>query len=304
MPKFSIIIPCFNAAETLPETLDSLRAQTCEDWECLLIDDGSFDGTVGLLERAAQQDARFRVFRNTGQGPSAARNMGARLSRSPILAFCDADDVWLPQKLTVLSGPFSAPENGALFARVAFFDRKDQRTRSKIPVAPVSIPMLMGENPVCTMSNLAVRKDVFLRTGGFDENMVHNEDLEWLIRLVGQGHRLIGVDHLLVRYRTSPTGLSADIRAMAQGRRAAIATAARFGFLPDIKTEAIYLRQCARRALRVDAPRGEALRFALRALAQSPAGFFSDPRRGGLTLAGALVAPILPARLRRSLFSA
>ncbi|MDK3020148.1 glycosyltransferase family 2 protein [Pseudodonghicola flavimaris] len=303
MLRFTIIIPCYNAETTLARTLESLRFQTQPDWEALIVDDGSTDSTRAVAERFAAEDCRFRLLPNPGKGPASARNVALNAARGDLIAFCDADDLWEADKLQRMLEVFADPTVDAAFARVAFFDEAGSRTLSTVPAEAISVQMLLGENPVCTMSNLVVRRDVFRATGGFDCALVHNEDLEWLIRLCACGFRLIGVQHTLVHYRTSPTGLSSDLDKMRAGREAALATALRFGFRPDARAEAIHLRYLARRALRTGAPVREALLLACSGIGTSPAGFFSDLRRGGLTLAGALAAPLLPRALRQALFS-
>ena len=303
MPRFSVIIPCFNAADTLSDTLLSLLAQTCPDWEALVIDDGSTDATVAIAAEAARFDPRIRLLPNPGKGPSAARNHGADMARGEILAFCDADDLWRRGKLTALTNAFAETGVDAAYARVAFFDGDRVRSTSAETGGDLTMGPLLGENPVCTMSNLAVRRDVFQATGGFDTTLVQNEDLDWLIRMVGTGHRIAGINRVLVDYRTSVSGLSSDFAKLREGRTAALRSAAHFGHVADAQDEAVYLRYLARRALRVGAPPSEALSLAMAGLRQSLGGWFSDPRRGALTLTGALACPVLPRGLRRALFA-
>lgn len=228
MPRFSIVLPCYNAAEWIGPTLDSLRAQTLSDWEAICVDDGSTDATPTLIAAAAATDPRIRLATHTGKGPSDARNHGARvLAQGDILAFCDADDLWVPEKLAVLDAVFSDPEVDAAYGRTGFFTTDPTRlqTVSRIRPGPLDVQELLAENPVCTMSNVAVRWTVFASTGGFDRTIVHAEDLEWLIRLTGQGFRMEGIDRLLTLYRANPAGLSADLDAMARGREAALSSA-------------------------------------------------------------------------------
>lgn len=306
-PRFSIVMPCRNAARTLPDTIASLQAQTEPRWEAICLDDGSTDETAALLAAAAARDPRLRVVRLDGVGPSRARNHGVRdHAAAPIIAFCDADDLWQPDKLARLGAAFAPDGPAAVFGQVAFYDgdRTARMRLSTMPARPLGIAGLLAENPVCTMSNLSVRREVFLATGGFDETMVHNEDLDWLVRLVGEGHRVIGDPALHVLYRANPRGLSADLLRMEAGRRAALATAARYGVRPDARAEAVYARYLARRALRLDAGPWIALRYALRGIAASPAAFLLPLRRGAATLAAALAAPALPRRLRQRLFAA
>lgn len=99
-PSVSVITPVYNAALWLPETLASVQAQTFTDWEHVLVDDGSTDGSLELLQSAARQDARFRVLQSPRNvGPSTARNLALVAARARYIAFLDADDLWLPQKL-------------------------------------------------------------------------------------------------------------------------------------------------------------------------------------------------------------
>lgn len=304
-PMFSVVIPCFNAATTLPETLASLLAQTVQNWEAVLVDDGSSDLTCDIIVNAAAADPRLRLVRNPRKGPSAARNHGVSLAQGDIIAFCDADDIWAPQKLAQMAVVFRDPQLDASFARIAFFQTRpdDAQVFSTVPAGALGIRTLLGENPVCTMSNLCIRRACFIASDGFDEKMVHNEDLDWLIRLAGGGAWIAGHDETLVWYRNNVFGLSADFAAMRAGRDAALATAARFGVMADDRAEAIYLRYMARRALRLDAGRLLPLRFAMEGVIASPGGFFSDLRRGGLTLLGALIAPLIGPQLRRRLFA-
>ncbi|MHA3976763.1 glycosyltransferase family 2 protein [Halovulum sp. GXIMD14794] len=306
MPRFSIVIPCYNAAETLPETLASLRAQSFADWEAICIDDGSTDATAAVIEAAAAHDPRIRREASLGKGPSDARNEGALLHASgEIVAFLDADDLWWSEKLAVLDLAFTDETVDACYGRIAFFDKQPHTARvfSTVVPGPLGVADLLGENPVCTMSNVAVRRDVFAASGGFDRDMVHNEDLEWLIRLTGSGAKLIGLPQMMVWYRASPTGLSSDLEAMRKGREAALASARKLGFTPSPADEAVHLRYLARRALRLQGPRMTALRLTATALRTSPAGFFADRRRGAFTAAAAILNPLLPRRLSGALFA-
>lgn len=306
MPKISIILPAWNAAATIADTLRSITAQTFPDWEAIVVDDGSTDGSRELVARLAQDDPRIRPATHPGKGPSAARNHAAlALARGEILAFCDADDIWSPTKLAEVAEALDDPQTDGCFGRIAFFHRvpADARSFSTVPDGMLTIPMLLGENPVCTMSNLSIRRAVFAASGGFDTTMVHNEDLEWLIRVVGGGARIRGIDRLQVWYRASTGGLSADLPAMRASRARALQTARRFGHEPDPAAEAVYLRYLARRALRLDLGGAEAMRLALQGLRTDPRAFCSPLRRGLATALGALAAPLLPRPFRRALFS-
>jgi teichuronic acid biosynthesis glycosyltransferase TuaG len=100
MPLISIITPVYNAARFLPDTLNSVQAQTLTDWEHLLVDDGSGDGSANIVNAASAGDARIRLLRTPcNSGPAVARNLALDAARGRYIAFLDADDLWLARKL-------------------------------------------------------------------------------------------------------------------------------------------------------------------------------------------------------------
>lgn len=306
MTYFSIIIPCFNAEETLAKTLDAICAQTHLDWEALCIDDGSTDETSAIIHRYTAKDPRISAATTNGGGASRARNMAALCwAMGDVLSFCDADDIWTTDKLAQLAVCFDNEDVDAAYGQVAFFldDKSAVTTYSTVPDKPLDIPMLLAENPVCTMSNVSVRREIFRQIGGFNDTLARNEDLEWLVRLVGEGAHVVGHDVCQTYYRTSSQGLSSDLDAMLETRAAVLRVAKTYGHSPTPAANATYYRYLARRALRLGQGHTPALRFALRGLAQSPPGFFDPPRRGALTLAAALCATVLPPPLTRAFFN-
>ena len=102
-PRYSVIIPFFNAERFLTECLDSVVAQTCGDWECICVDDGSVDGGLGIVEEYAKNDARFTVLHLEHSGVGAARNAGMEKAAGKYLVFVDADDSLRPDALRSLS---------------------------------------------------------------------------------------------------------------------------------------------------------------------------------------------------------
>lgn len=312
MPLFSVIIPCWNAQATLAATLSSVERQSFADFEVLVMNDGSTDATAAIAGGFAARDSRFRVVTLDQGGPSNARNLAAYShAKGRILAFLDADDLWVEDKLLRMAELFcrqGAAE--AVYGRIGFFraaaggfEESGVRTFSTVRAQALSPLDLLRENAVCTMSNIVVRADAFQASGGFDATLRYGEDVEWMVRLIATGARIEGLDELLVYYRTSDGGLSANLSAMHAGwsktleavRRADPALRAR-----DIAAaEAVHLRYLARRALRIQASRHTAMRLVLSALARSPRGFFSDPRRGALTLFAAFADLAMPRTVRR-----
>ena len=200
MPAFTIIIPCYNAAQTLAETIASVRVQGVTDWEAVIVDDASTDGSLRLLRELTADDPRFRIISQSNAGPSVARNRAAALARGRVLAFLDADDLWHPEKLARTARAFrEAPEADAVFARIGFFTdpaRPDATTSTVRPGAQTRADVI-GENPACTLSNLSVRREAFLATGGFDADLRYAEDLEWMNRAVARGLHLWALNGLI-----------------------------------------------------------------------------------------------------------
>ena len=94
MPAVSVITPAYNAAGFIGEMVDSVRAQTFEDWELVIVDDGSTDATLELLTEWGDRDGRIHVLHQGNRGPSAARNLAMRAARGAFFAFLDSDDTW------------------------------------------------------------------------------------------------------------------------------------------------------------------------------------------------------------------
>lgn len=304
MPFFSVIMPCYNCADTLQGAIASVLEQDFTNWELICVNDGSSDATAQMLDAISTTDTRIRVIHIENRGPAVARNFGAAQAHGRILSFLDADDLWEISKLSELYRVFQDPGVGGAFGEISFFTTEGRETtRSHVPSQALTIPDLMAENPVCTMSNLSLRKSLFVLHGGLAQGFVHNEDLEWLIRLVGLGVTIQPIPSRQVWYRKSEGGLSADLEAMAQSRRKALDTARYFGFSPSPAQEAIYDRYLARRALRLQDGNASAKRYALRGMRRSPRAFLNPPRRGLVTALAAVAAPTLPKALKRALFA-
>jgi len=99
MPKFSVIIPLYNKEKDFPLTLDSVLEQSFRDFELIIVNDGSTDGSMAIAEKAAEKDQRIRLFNNTNSGVSSSRNFGVARAKAKYIAFIDADDLWLPNHL-------------------------------------------------------------------------------------------------------------------------------------------------------------------------------------------------------------
>ena len=100
-PLISVVIPAYNAEQFLDETLESVFAQTYENWECIIVNDGSTDNTESVAKKWCEKDARFRYFYKENSGASDTRNLGIKEARGEYIAFLDADDLYMPNFLEV-----------------------------------------------------------------------------------------------------------------------------------------------------------------------------------------------------------
>lgn len=306
-PEISVIIPVFNAYETLTTAVASVINQTFQDWEMIIVDDGSTDRSLPLALSIASEDQRIRVIAQDNRGVSQARNLGVEMSRGKLIALLDADDAWRMNKLVIHHQFHHAkPGADASFARIAFRETitaksRDIKTFSTVPAGPISLGMVIADNPVCTASNLVVTRDAFLKNGGFEKGMNYAEDQEWLARLVASGGCIEGITETLTDYRMSDAGLSADLERMLSGWRV---LASRYACQINLReAEAVYYRYLARRALRTGGPASMSIQYAARGFTRSPKGFMSDPRRGGMTLAGAMAGLVMPSTMRSRVFA-
>lgn len=310
-PLFSVIIPAYNAERTLRTTVASVLNQSEPDFEVIIIDDGSSDGTLHAMLDLGCMDLRIRAVSQPNSGVSAARNYGASMARGKLLAFLDADDQWQPDKLLHHRELHEAyPAVQASFAAVGFCDDRGGVIKTGPSVSKVSKAALLGgqkicdvvfENPICTTSNLVICRQVFERLGGFCESLRYAEDQELLTRLVSQDYSVRGIDRLLVNYRMSEDGLSCDFEAMLAGWRS---FARKWLDEEDLKRgEATYCRYLARRALRSGARMATARSYVRRGLAADQAAFMSAQSRSLLTIFGALVGGLMPAFMRRAVFA-
>ncbi len=299
----SVIIPAYNAARFLRATIQSVQDQTYPNWELLIVDDGSTDETAAIARAYQAKDERITLISQSNQGVSAARNWGMAQSRGEILAFLDADDQWLPAKLSQHLAQFQAnPQLGVSFAQVEFL------TPSGEPTGQLSSSQLrnlkpinfLAENPTTTTSNWVIRRQVFTEVGGFCLDMSYSEDLEWLLRVsCTTTWEIAGQAEVLTRYRTSQGGLSADLYRMEAGWNLLVEKAKVYA--PEViaksfdLAQAIHLRYLARRSLRLSLPSAVGVDFINRALRSDWQLIWQQPKRTLLTLIAVYLRHLLSA---------
>ena len=190
MAAVSIITPAWNAAAHIGETIASVRAQTLQDWEWLIVDDGSTDETASIVRTAAAEDPRIRLLPQTNAGPSAARNRAMREASGEWFAFLDSDDSWMPQFLDAQLAVFRTHADTVLVTGTAInrggpFDGQPTRPAADgYPLLSLD-DMIRDETSVFIMT--VFRRTVFDRIGGFDETQWTSEDYDFWLRAAQAG---------------------------------------------------------------------------------------------------------------------
>ena len=226
-PTFSVVVAAYNAARTLPATIRSVLAQTWSDFELIVVDDGSSDGTAAAAREAT--DARARYIRQENLGPAAARNTGVGSARGTFVSLLDSDDLWLPDYLETMAAAFDAdPAAGLAFTDAWRLDditrrihRRTIMSQQHPPRRPPADPerllaALLERNFVYTSAS--VRRDLIDAAGGF-KSLTRSEDYELWLRLAARGARFVNTRRILAVYRDRPGSRIHHPVAMLQGRK-------------------------------------------------------------------------------------
>jgi glycosyltransferase involved in cell wall biosynthesis len=210
-PLVSVVIPSYNCGRFLPETLESVFAQTYPNVEIIVVDDGSTDGSGEMLDRFTD---RIRIFRQANQGVSAARNRGIRESHGEFVAFLDADDLWNPEKLAKQLRLFENPAVGLVHCAVEYVDEQNRtlgtnftgrRGRVLRPIA-----LLQGTVVLAGGSTAVVRREAFDKVGSFDGDMSTAADWD-MWRRVACAYEIDMIREPLMRYRLRAGSMHRDV---------------------------------------------------------------------------------------------
>ena len=184
-PAVSVIVPAYNAAATLQETLESVLAQTFTDFELLVVDDGSTDATAQIA--LSFEDPRVRLISLSHGGVARARNLAVEEARGTLVAFLDADDVWLPHKLQLQVALLDErPDVGLCVTRATRIDA-DSRPTGEMPILEASddytAALLLHSSIAGGVSAAVIRRELFQQVGGFPYGQRQAEDWDLWLRL-------------------------------------------------------------------------------------------------------------------------
>lgn len=222
MPLISVVIPAYNAERTIKDTIQSVQQQTFSDFELIVIDNGSNDNTLKLIESI--KDQRLKVFSySQNVRVCGARNRGTSHTTGEFIAFLDADDLWTPDKLELqLAALKQHPEAGVAYSWTCFMDVNEQGEPASFHPSPCSYfqgnvyKHLLIQNFLHSGSNTLIRKEVINAVGDFDGSLISCEDWDYWLRIAAQWHFVV-VSKYQILYRRSPGTLSSDIEMVKAG---------------------------------------------------------------------------------------
>lgn len=188
-PLVSVVIPVYNGERFLPDALDSIAAQTLQEFECIVVDDASTDGTARIVAEYASRDARFRGMRHDrNHGASAAYNTGIRAARAPLVAILDHDDVATPDRLARQAAFLAAnPDFAAVGGALDIVDVKLESMRSKqMPTNPGLVSWSMLFFFSMAHPSIMMRVSAWEAVGGYSTSITAAHDYDLLVRMSRQ----------------------------------------------------------------------------------------------------------------------
>ena len=177
-PRVSVLIPCYNAAQYLEAALNSVLAQTYTDYEIIVVDDGSTDDTAQVAARYPQ----VRYIRQEHRGVSAARNTALAQAQGRLIAYLDADDLWLPDKLEKQVNYLNShPDCQVVYTQVQNFFDGDPDTMSQRQ------RQLLNANTDQNVASACIRRELYDVHGMYREDLSYGEDTHWVLRVCAAG---------------------------------------------------------------------------------------------------------------------
>lgn len=216
--KVSIIMPAYNAENYINDAINSVVAQTYGDWELIVVDDGSIDSTSKLVNNWLLKDKRIQYFYQENGKQGKARNLAISKSKGEYLAFLDADDLWMPQKLEIQIKEIQEKNVDLVFSDSYFFYNNEINDTSKkmdigvgIFYTQDSVKLFLEGNRIPILT-VFVKKDIVLGVGGFSESLIIQdvEDYHLWLKLLMSNSVFYSSDHVLAKYRIHSNSVTSN----------------------------------------------------------------------------------------------
>lgn len=212
-PQISVIIPCYNQANFLPETLDSVLAQSYQNWECIIVNDGSSDNTEQIAQQYCKKDNRFKYILKANGGLSSARNVGVRSSQGVYILPLDSDDKiasWYIEKCIYI---LESNQNVKVcYSKQKLFGKK----QAVMDFPPYTLDLLLCRNFIFCSG--VYRRVDYDKTEGYRENMKFGfEDWDFWLQLLGQGGEVHKIDDIGFFYRIRSVSMATKLNSSEKG---------------------------------------------------------------------------------------
>jgi glycosyltransferase involved in cell wall biosynthesis len=241
MPTVSIITPTYNREQLLGRAIQSILNQTYQDFELIIVDDGSTDNTERLVKSFNSEKVRY-IRQRENKGPAVARNTGLRSAKGNYIAFQDSDDEWLPEKLEKQVRVFETapPEVGVVYTSYYKARKNGKRARPYASLVPqegdVFSHLLKGR--VVLPSTAVIKRECFERAGLFDERLLPIEDSELFMRF-SRDYHFKCINEPLVLYSPQSDSISKNTGARLKPYKLILER-----YLEDIKKDKRILANC------------------------------------------------------------
>ena len=223
-PTFSVVMPAYNAAATIATAVESVLEQTRDDFELIVVDDGSTDATAAAIERYLE-DGRVRLIRQANAGQAHARNAALGVASGRYVSLLDSDDVWLPRYLEVMGETLARhPAAAVAYTDAWVYHQEVGRIARRSALQPVH-PRVAPTDPGAFLRALlhlgnfvfvgvTMRAEALAAVGPFRPGVEGSEDYELWLRLAAHGHRFVRCPETLVIYRRRPGQMTAQVESM------------------------------------------------------------------------------------------
>lgn len=196
LPKISIIIPVYNVEKYLCRCLDSISAQNLTDWECILVDDGSLDGSGLICDEYVKKDSRFRVIHQKNSGVSVARNVGIKSALGEWIGFVDSDD-WIEKETYQIVLKTAEQNNADLVQWGGFITVGNKDVRKELYVTDFSLDQMDSDSPYGRIFYMLIRKE-FLSINNitFPVDLSMGEDWIFAFNCYFKSHKIINIKNV------------------------------------------------------------------------------------------------------------
>src|SRR5450755_285989 len=282
LPRFSVVVPAYNAEATVTSAVSSVLAQTQPDLEVIVVDDGSTDATAEVVQRIG--DPRVHLISQANRGLSGARNAGVSAARGTYISLLDSDDLYLPTYLERSEHALqSTADAGFAYTDAYVFDSVSGRVRRRSAMARSNPPTPPPADPNGFLLALLKCNFVYVSTtmprtvlevvGGFDESRTSSEDYQLWLRILLGGYRAVWIPGRQALYRKHPGQMSKQLVTMSRNL-AAVYDGLPMDDMPSAAHRELLTRR--RRAARLDA------RVLSPLAALVPLGLVSAAKRAGV----------------------